>query len=137
MLFTKNFMRTWMNHLTNSDRYLHKFAKQIVCYMTSRARIKHSYTRLLQSTSIHAVVKKDPKIGFAFVLQLTGVHGDQQFDKLTKTKTVESILTTMDVEGIQGYIKHLLSQVDAVDGYVTMSTLEHTLDLTLTLTFDF
>ncbi|VDB99939.1 unnamed protein product [Peniophora sp. CBMAI 1063] len=97
MLFTKNFMRTWMNHLTQSDRYLHKFAKQI-------------------STSIHEVVKKDPKIGFAFVLQLTGVHGDQQFDKLTKTKTVESILTTMDVEGIQGYIKHLLSQVDAING---------------------
>ncbi|KZV71817.1 hypothetical protein PENSPDRAFT_751491 [Peniophora sp. CONT] len=97
MLFTKNFMRTWMNHLTQSDRYLHKFAKQI-------------------STSIHEVVKKDPKIGFAFVLQLTGVHGDQRFDMLTKTKTVESILTTMDVEGIQGYIKHLLSQVDAVNG---------------------
>ena len=30
MLFTKNFMRSWINHLSNSDRYLHKIAKQVV-----------------------------------------------------------------------------------------------------------
>ena len=30
MLFTKNFMRSWINHLSNSDRYLHKAAKQVV-----------------------------------------------------------------------------------------------------------
>ena len=29
MLFTKNFMRTWINHLSQFDRYLHSFAKQI------------------------------------------------------------------------------------------------------------
>jgi DNA polymerase phi len=32
MLFTKNFMRTWINHLSKRDRYLHKAAKQTVCY---------------------------------------------------------------------------------------------------------
>jgi DNA polymerase phi len=30
MLFTKNFMRTWINHLSQFDRYLHSFAEQIV-----------------------------------------------------------------------------------------------------------
>ena len=30
MLFTKNFMRSWINHLSNSDRYLHKAARQVV-----------------------------------------------------------------------------------------------------------
>lgn len=30
MLFTKNFMRSWINHLSSSDRYLHKAAKQVV-----------------------------------------------------------------------------------------------------------
>lgn len=30
MLFTKNFMRSWINHLSNSDRYLHKIARQVV-----------------------------------------------------------------------------------------------------------
>jgi DNA polymerase phi len=30
MLFTKNFMRSWINHLSSHDRYLHKAAKQVV-----------------------------------------------------------------------------------------------------------
>jgi len=57
-------------------------------------------------------VQKDPTLGFAFILQLTGVHGNQQFDKLTRTKTVESIVTRMSAEGIANYISHLLRQAD-------------------------
>lgn len=30
VLFTKNFMRTWINHLSKRDRYLHKIALQTV-----------------------------------------------------------------------------------------------------------
>lgn len=30
MLFTKNFMRCWINHLSKNDRYLHKIARQAV-----------------------------------------------------------------------------------------------------------
>jgi len=30
MLFTKNFMRSWINHLSQRDRYLHKVARQVV-----------------------------------------------------------------------------------------------------------
>jgi DNA polymerase phi len=40
------------------------------------------------------------------------VHGSHQFDKLTRTKTVESILTAMSAEGIKDYIAHLLGQTD-------------------------
>ena len=58
------------------------------------------------------MVQRDPTIGFSFIIQLTGIHGNQQFDKLTKTKTVESILASMDVNGIQKYIEHLLEEVD-------------------------
>jgi len=38
MLFTKNFMRTWINHLSKKDRYLHKVSLQTVCpiYITMR-----------------------------------------------------------------------------------------------------
>lgn len=32
MLFTKNFMRTWINHLSHHDRYLHKIARQTVSH---------------------------------------------------------------------------------------------------------
>ncbi|PSS32180.1 hypothetical protein PHLCEN_2v2053 [Hermanssonia centrifuga] len=93
MLFTKNFMRSWINHLSNSDRYLHKIAKQV-------------------ANDIQTVVKNNPRLGFTLILQLTGVHGSHQFDKLTKTKTVETLLTTMDNEGIQSYIEYLLKQVN-------------------------
>lgn len=51
-------------------------------------------------------------MGLALILQLTGVNGSRQFDKLTKTKTVENILTSMDVSGIKSYIDYLLEQVD-------------------------
>ena len=61
---------------------------------------------------IQAVVKKNPTIGFTLILQLTGVHGSTQFDKLTKTKTVETILTSMTQDGIQSYIEYLLKQVN-------------------------
>ncbi|KAI0792872.1 DNA polymerase phi-domain-containing protein [Abortiporus biennis] len=97
MLFTKNFMRSWINHLSNSDRYLHKIAKQV-------------------ATDIQGLVKRNPTLGFTLILQLTGVHGSHQFDKLTKTKTVETILTSMDDEGIQNYIKYLLDQVNDEHG---------------------
>ncbi|KAF9500999.1 hypothetical protein BDN71DRAFT_1381267 [Pleurotus eryngii] len=92
MLFTKNFMRTWINHLSHQDRYLHKAAKQV-------------------ATDIQATVKNNPRLGFALVLQLTGVNGNRQFDRLTKTKTVETILASMDAEGIQQYIEYLFQQM--------------------------
>ena len=56
------------------------------------------------------VVQNNPTIGFTLILQLTGVNGSRQFDKLTKTKTIESILLSMNAEGITNYIKYLLGQ---------------------------
>jgi DNA polymerase phi len=117
-LFTRNFMRTWINHLSHFDRYLHSFAKQI-------ASLDAPYSLLLvyadclvsQAKDIVSVVQKNPTLGFAFILQLTGVHGSQQFDKLTKTTTVESILTRMSAENIKNYIANLLGQADACPGF--------------------
>ena len=57
-------------------------------------------------------MQKDPSFGFAFLLQLTGIHGSQQFDKLTRTRTVESIVTKTNAEGIKNYVAYLLVQVD-------------------------
>lgn len=68
-------------------------------------------------------MKSNPHLGFALILQLTGVNGSQQFDKLTRTKTVESILTSMDAEGVRNYIDYLLAQVntsEANEKYVTL-----------------
>ncbi|KAF9815443.1 hypothetical protein IEO21_04614 [Rhodonia placenta] len=93
LLFTKNFMRSWINHLSNSDRYLHKIARQV-------------------ATDIQSVVKNNSTLGFTLILQLTGGHGSRQFDRLTKTKTVETILTSMDTGGIESYINYLLEQIN-------------------------
>jgi DNA polymerase phi len=68
--------------------------------------------RSLQATEVQTVVQSNPHLGFALILQLTGVNGSQQFDKLTKTKTVQSILTSMDAEGVKNYIDYLLTQVN-------------------------
>jgi DNA polymerase phi len=57
-------------------------------------------------------VQKNPTLGFTLVVQLTGVNGSRQFDKLTKTKTVESIFTAMDANGIKTYIEYLFGQVN-------------------------
>ena len=57
-------------------------------------------------------MKQNPTVGFTLILQLTGVHGSHHFDKLTKTKTVETILTNMNNDGIQSYIEYLLKQVN-------------------------
>ena len=61
-------------------------------------------------------MKNNPTLGFTLILQLTGVHGSHQFDRLTKTKTVETILTNMNNEGIQNYIEYLLKQVNDEPG---------------------
>lgn len=117
MLFTKNFMRSWINHLSNDDRYLHKIARQVVRDL-QQATIEHISTdaHCLQATDIQSFVQKNPTLGFTLILQLTGANGNRQFDKLTKTKTVESILASMNAEGIETYIDYLLKQVDEESG---------------------
>ena len=53
MLFTKNFMRTWINHLSNTDRYLHKAAKQVVC---------PGLADLLEAPSIQMLIRSHDRI---------------------------------------------------------------------------
>lgn len=64
---------------------------------------------------LQTVVQNNPTIGFTLVLQLTGINGSRQFDKLTKTKTVESILLSMNADGITSYIEYLLGQMNDED----------------------
>lgn len=75
----------------------------------------YSLTSQLKAADIQTFVQKQPQLGFALILQLTGVNGSQQFDKLTKSKTVESILTSMNADGIRSYISHLVAQVSPPD----------------------
>ena len=65
---------------------------------------------------VQAFVQDKPQLGFALILRLTGVNGNQQFDKVTKTKTVESVLASLDAQGIKNYIDYILTQTDESDG---------------------
>lgn len=88
MLFTPNFMRTLINQLGNRDRLLH------------RAAVKATET-------IQDVVKEQPHLGFVLVTQLIGKNGHQNFDSITKTKTVEQVLSSLDIDRVREYVKHL------------------------------
>lgn len=109
-------MRTWINQLSKNDRYLHKIARQVVCYI--RFLIVKKYANFLstQATDVQQFVEKDPKAGFTLVLQLTGTNGSFHFDRITKTKTVETILANMDSAGIKEYIDYLLAQINEGEG---------------------
>lgn len=87
-IFTPNFMRCWMNNLSVADRYLHKAASRI--------------TRLVQD-----VVKSNPTVGFPLLAALTGKHGRPDFDRVTKTKTVASIMGNLNKDGIAEYVRYL------------------------------
>lgn len=53
------------------------------------------------------IVEENPSTALGLVLALTGVNGSNQFDKITKTKTVESCLAKLDGAETEKYIKHL------------------------------
>lgn len=61
-------------------------------------------------------MKDKPQLGFALIVQLTGVNGSQQFDRLTKTKIVESILASLDADGVENYVKYLVAQTNDSEG---------------------
>ncbi|KAN0066282.1 DNA-directed DNA polymerase [Thecaphora frezii] len=88
LLFTPNFMRTWINQLAGHDRFLHKAALKV-------------------AATVQDVVSANPKIGFSLVSQLIGEHGHQNFDAITKTKTVSGVLSSLDTEGVREYTFHL------------------------------
>ncbi|KAI8074718.1 DNA polymerase phi-domain-containing protein [Gongronella butleri] len=90
MVFTENFMRALVNNLSSNVRLLNKAARQ---------------TALV----IEKVAVSNKQVGFALVSQLIGKHGQLRFDTVTRTKTVENILASMDNAGIQSYLSFLAS----------------------------
>ncbi len=77
-IFSKNFMRCLMNQLASAERYLHRTAERAKVSILARARSSPN-VRLLILTAL-----------------LMEPYGDLNFDKMTKTKTVESLLAHID-----------------------------------------
>ncbi|EIW66554.1 hypothetical protein TREMEDRAFT_35002 [Tremella mesenterica DSM 1558] len=96
LIFTPNFMRCWMNNLSSSDRYLHKAAQHV-------AQI------------VQDVVKTNPNVGFTLLSQLVGKHGKPNFDKITKTRTVEGIMGSLNLDGVKEYVRYLQDMIVSDD----------------------
>lgn len=62
-------------------------------------------TPIYKASSLPPVITANPSAGFPLLLQLIQTNG--HFDRLTRTKTVESMLAAMDVEGVHEYVIHL------------------------------
>ncbi|KAI9246187.1 DNA polymerase phi-domain-containing protein [Sporodiniella umbellata] len=92
LIFTPNFMSAFMHHLSSDDKFLYKSARH-TAYV------------------IQQVAEENKKVGFALVTQLLGKHGHQSFDRITRTKTVENLLTTMDSEGVKFYLEYLADTI--------------------------
>ncbi|KAG8825804.1 DNA-directed DNA polymerase [Serendipita sp. 401] len=88
-LFTQNFVRTWINQLAKRDRYLHKAAIKL-------------------ASTVQDAVQKEPSSGFPLIIQLLGPNGSRDFDRLTNTKIVETILGYMEESQITEYVQYLI-----------------------------
>ena len=82
-IFSKNFMRSLMNQLASPERYLHRTA----------VKAKHAILARARSTpDVRSLILK---------ALLTAPNGDPNFDKITKSKTIESLLSHMDGSSLE------------------------------------
>ncbi|KAJ3275621.1 hypothetical protein HDV01_007624 [Terramyces sp. JEL0728] len=88
VLFTQNFLRCLINSLSSKETFLFKQAR---------------YT----TTQLCDFASKNPNAALPLVMQLLGKHGHFKFDQITKTKTVETILSELTSEGIQSFLEYL------------------------------
>ncbi|TGZ85473.1 hypothetical protein EX30DRAFT_314548 [Ascodesmis nigricans] len=80
-LFSKNLMRSFINQLSDSERYLHKIATKV-----SRTLISKS--------------ESSPWMSPVIFKNLISGHGPPNFDHITKTKTVDKVLCNADENGL-------------------------------------
>ncbi|KLJ12805.1 DNA polymerase phi subunit [Blastomyces silverae] len=84
-VFTKNLMRCFMNQLAVEDRYLHRIA-----------------TKALKS--VQARVTREPEFIVAAINGLMGPTGAVNFDHITKTKTVEKMISAVSADTLKEII---------------------------------
>lgn len=92
LIFTTNFMRTFVNNLSSQKNILYKSAKQVANELANTA-------------------KNNSHIGFQIILQVE--NGMKNFDGVTKTKTIETVMSLLDLSTVEAYLDYLLSSFDA------------------------
>lgn len=91
-LFSPNLLRTLINQSKKDDRFLHSAA-------------------LSALSSIQARVQQQSGAAVPIVVALTGKFGSVEFDRITKTKTLEQLLLSADDESLRRIVRHLNSTI--------------------------
>ena len=97
IIFSKNLVRCLINHIQEKDRFLNRAADK-------------SLKVLLQT------VESDPQTLPAILQQLIGRNGTYNFDRVTKTKTVEKLLAKVDEANANAVIAALVEPITVVEG---------------------
>ena len=84
-LFCKNFLRCLVNQLASSGRYLHRAAEKCLEALDSRA-------------------KSEPTVVPLAIAEIMDSNGYADFDSLTKTKTIEKLLTRVDLSNLRDFV---------------------------------
>lgn len=85
-------MRTIINQSKKDDRFLHT-------------------TALAALRSVQSRAEQDSSSALPIVVALTSKHGNVDFDKITKTKTLEQILLAADDDALKKLVRHLKSVI--------------------------
>lgn len=88
-LFSAHLMHCLINNLLAPDRYLHKAAQAAV-------------------RTIQDAVKARPEIASSVIKGLTEGNGRYDFDRATKTKTVEGVIGHLTANAVEGYADNLI-----------------------------
>tara|TARA_R110002003_G_scaffold433_12_gene19791 strand:+ start:1478 stop:2260 length:783 start_codon:yes stop_codon:yes gene_type:complete len=91
-LLSPNLMRTLINQSKKDDRFLHSAA-------------------LAALSSVQARVQKDPTSALPIFVALTSKNGSIEFDKITKTRSLEQILLLADDDALKKIVRHLNSLI--------------------------
>lgn len=91
-LFSPNLMRTIVNQSKKDDRFLHTAA-------------------LAALRSLQSKVEQDSSSALPIVVALTTKHGSVDFDRATKTKTLEQVLLSADDSALKKIVRHLRSVI--------------------------
>ncbi|KAL4911089.1 hypothetical protein BDW74DRAFT_164726 [Aspergillus multicolor] len=105
-VFTKNLVRCLTNQLAVEDRYLHRMAVKA-------------------AKAIQARVAKEPAFAAASVKGLMGSAGAVNFDQITKTKTVEKIVSEANLDALDTILplfEKLVASPGTTDGKAAASS---------------
>ncbi|PVU90498.1 hypothetical protein BB561_004858 [Smittium simulii] len=91
-LFSKNMIKTMLIHLTDKDRSMHGASQTLIKSILNRA----------ESSS---------EVSLALVEKITSSPSSRNFDKITKTKTVSTLMSNMTPEVLINYADYLINIV--------------------------